>query len=74
MPPRVCRSCTYRIVRVVGFYRTASDRTQSRKNVAWIVVVKGDPQFKGESSLELRFVQERGRWVLAKMLQDGIRR
>jgi len=69
LPP--CGRCTFRILRVVGVYATQRDRTERGKTVVWLVGVKNDPQFKGESELELGFFRERGRWVLSQILQAG---
>ena len=66
-----CGRCAFRIVRVVGVYKTAADRAARRKTVVWLLGVRGDPQFVGESDLELGFVRERGRWVISKLLQSG---
>ncbi len=66
-----CGRCAFRIAKVVGLYSTESARMARRKTVVWLVGVKGDPQFKGESELELGFIRERGRWVLSKFLQAG---
>jgi hypothetical protein len=68
---RRCGTCSFRVERVQGMFVTAADKRLGRKLVAWLVSVRGDPEFKRESGLELRFVQERGRWMLAKVLQDG---
>src|SRR5215211_3085875 len=74
LPPHPCKTCSYRIWKAFGVYRTASDRRQKRKTISWLVAVKGSPEFVGISELELRFVPERGRWVLTTMLWDGLAR
>ncbi len=68
-----CSSCRYRISRTLGVYRTASDRRQGRKTVAWLVGVTGDPLYPTAGDLEIRCAQERGRWVLTDILQEGVR-
>jgi hypothetical protein len=68
---RACRTCTYGIRRVLGLYRTASDRRQKRKTVVWLIPVKGDPRLK-EGSLEIRCMREQQRWVVTYVLQDGL--
>jgi len=73
-PAAPCRTCTFRISEVFGVYPTAAARTQRRKTIVWMVVVKGDPEWKGESGLELRFIRESDRWRLDYILSDGIKR
>jgi hypothetical protein len=68
---RPCKTCTYRLYEVLGFYATASDRRQKRKTVLWEYVVRGDPAFDGASGLEIRLEQESGRWVFESLLKDG---
>jgi hypothetical protein len=70
-PRPACGRCTFRVVRVLGVYETAADRVARRKTVVWLLRVRGDPQFVGESDLELSFVRQRGRWVLTDVLQSG---
>src|SRR5829696_1562158 len=41
-PLHPCKTCSYRIWKAFGVYRTASDRRQKRKTISWLVVVKGD--------------------------------
>ncbi len=36
-----------------------------------VVGARADPQFKSGSRLEIRFIQERGRWVLTNVLEYG---
>jgi hypothetical protein len=73
-PARRCHGCRYRLSRIVGVYPTAADRRLGRKTVVWAYGVRGDPRFRGESSLELRFGRERGRWLLTDLAEDGIAR
>jgi hypothetical protein len=70
-PLRPCKTCTFGIRRVLGLYKTAGDRKQRRKTVVWLVPVKGDPRLRG-GSLEVRCIQEQGRWVVTGVLQDGL--
>jgi hypothetical protein len=70
-PGPSCKTCTYRVARVLATYRTAADRARRRKTAAWLIAVRGDPLFKGQSELELRFVPERGRWALDDMIGAG---
>ena len=70
-PRPACVRCTFRIERVLGIYETAADRAARRKTVVWLLAVRGDPQFVGESELELSFARERGRWVFSDILQSG---
>jgi len=46
---------------------------QGRKTVAWLVGVTGDPLYPTAGDLEIRCAQERGRWVLTDILQEGVR-
>ncbi len=73
-PPPACRGCAYRVVRVLGVYASANDRRQRRKTIVWLIAVKGDAQFRGESGLELSVRREQGRWALTGMLADGLSR
>ena len=70
-PRRACGRCTFQIERVLGIYETAADRAARRKTVVWLLAVRGDPKFVGESDLELSFLRERGRWVFSDILQSG---
>src|SRR5687768_16441763 len=54
---RACGTCTYGIRRVLGVYRTVSDRRLQRKTIVWLIPVKGDPQLR-EASLEVRCMRE----------------
>jgi hypothetical protein len=70
-PTRACRLCTFRIVTVMGVYLTESDRQQRRKSVGWLVLVKGDPAFDGQSELDVVLRRERSRWLLHKLVAAG---
>jgi hypothetical protein len=69
-PHRPCKACSYRVFRVLGIYRTASDRKQGRKTVVWGVEVNGDPQLKSGGALEIRLERERGRWTIIGILLE----
>ena len=55
--------CTSRVGTVLG-YQTYRDKALGRKTVGWLYLVRGHPQFRGVSELELRFRKEGGRWAL----------
>jgi hypothetical protein len=70
-PARACRLCTFRIATVMGVYLTESDRALRRKSVGWLVLVKGDPAFDGQSELDVVLRRERSRWFLHKLVAAG---
>jgi len=70
-PTRPCKSCDYTVRQVAHFYRTAADRRLKLRTVVWLFTVEGDPQFKGQSELDLNFRKERGRWRLDNMTLAG---
>jgi hypothetical protein len=70
-PARACRLCTFRIVTVRGVYLTGSDRALRRKSVGWLVLVKGDTAFDGQSELDVVFRRDRNRWLLHKLVAAG---
>lgn len=49
---------------VLGLFETRQDEALGRKTVGWLYRVRGHPQYRGESELELRFRRDAGRWVL----------